>query len=77
MARTIQDPDRRADGSAVTLVPGNIADCVVDVVSTVSFCRAPTRKLAGKLDIKNADERRTIRTCEAVLHSKEFHANLV
>ena len=30
------------------------------------------RKLAGKLDIKNADERRTIRTRQAVLHSKEF-----
>jgi type III restriction enzyme len=32
------------------------------------------RKLAGKLDIKNADERRTISTRQAVLHSKEFQA---
>ena len=32
------------------------------------------RKLAGKLDIKNADERRTIRTRQAVLHSEEFQA---
>jgi type III restriction enzyme len=32
------------------------------------------RKLAGKLDIKNADERRTIKTREAVLHSAEFQA---
>lgn len=32
------------------------------------------RKLAGKLDVKNADERRTIRTREAVLHSEEFQA---
>ena len=32
------------------------------------------RKLAGKLDIKNADARRTIRTRQAVLHSEEFHA---
>jgi len=32
------------------------------------------RKLAGKLEVKNADERRTIRTREAVLHSAEFQA---
>jgi len=32
------------------------------------------RKLAGKLDIKNADERRTIRTRQAILHSEEFQA---
>lgn len=32
------------------------------------------RKLAGKLDIKNADERRTIRTRQAVLHSEQFQA---
>lgn len=32
------------------------------------------RKLAGRLDIKNADERRTIRTRQAILHSEEFQA---
>lgn len=32
------------------------------------------KKLAGKLDIKNADDRRIIRTREAVLHSEEFKA---
>jgi type III restriction enzyme len=32
------------------------------------------RKLAGKLDIKNADDRKTIRTRQAVLHSEEFQA---
>ena len=32
------------------------------------------RKLAGKLDIKNADERRPIQTRQAVLHSEEFQA---
>jgi type III restriction enzyme len=32
------------------------------------------RKLAGKLDIKNADERRPIRTRQAVLHSEGFQA---
>jgi type III restriction enzyme len=32
------------------------------------------RKLAGKLDIKNADERVPIKTRQAVLHSEEFQA---
>src|SRR5207248_687628 len=32
------------------------------------------RKLAGKLDIKNADERKVVKTRQAVLESEEFHA---
>jgi type III restriction enzyme len=32
------------------------------------------RKLSGRLDIKNADERQTVRTRQAVLHSEEFQA---
>ena len=32
------------------------------------------RKLAGKLEIKNADERKQIRTRQAVLHSDEFQS---
>ncbi len=32
------------------------------------------RKLAGRLEIKNADERRTVKTRQAVLHSEEFKA---
>ncbi len=32
------------------------------------------RKLAGRLEIKNADERRQVRTRQAVLHSAEFKA---
>lgn len=32
------------------------------------------KKLAGRLDIKNADDRKTIRTREAVLQSEEFKA---
>jgi len=32
------------------------------------------RKLAGKLDIKNADQRRPIKTRQAVLHGEEFKA---
>ena len=36
--------------------------------------QAVLRKLSGKLDIKNADDRRTIRTREAVLESGEFRS---
>lgn len=36
--------------------------------------QAVLRKLAGKLDIKNADDRRVIRTREAILQSDEFKA---
>ncbi len=32
------------------------------------------RKLAGKLEIKNADERRTVKTRQAILNSEEFKA---
>ena len=32
------------------------------------------RKLAGRLDIKNADERRPVKTRQAVLHSEEFQS---
>src|SRR5208337_1621004 len=32
------------------------------------------RKLAGRIEIKNADERRQVRTRQAVLHSPEFKA---
>lgn len=32
------------------------------------------RKLAGKLEIKNADERKQVKTRQAVLHSEEFKA---
>ena len=38
-----------------------------------SDMQAVLRKLAGKLDIKNANDRRIIRTREAVLESDEFH----
>ncbi|HNP50535.1 MAG TPA: DEAD/DEAH box helicase family protein [Nitrosomonas nitrosa] len=43
-----------------------------DVIAT--DVQSVLRKLAGKLDIKNADDRRTIRTREAVLQSDEFKA---
>jgi type III restriction enzyme len=36
--------------------------------------REMLRKLAGKLDIKNADERRPVKTRQAILHGEEFKA---
>lgn len=39
-----------------------------------SNVQALLRRLAGKLDVKNADDRQTIRTREAVLQSDEFKA---
>lgn len=46
-----------------------------DEFSTVApTIMATLRKLAGKLEIKNADERKTIQTRQAVLHSAEFAA---
>ena len=39
-----------------------------------SDIQAVLRKLAGKLDIKNADDRKIIRTREAILESEEFKA---
>lgn len=43
-----------------------------EVIST--DIQSVLRKLAGKLDIKNADDRKTITTREAVLQSEEFKA---
>jgi len=40
----------------------------------VSQVKEVLLKLAGKLEIKNADERRTVKTRQAVLHSEEFKA---
>ena len=45
-------------------------DAQADLID--SDIQAVLRKLSGKLDIKNADDRRTIRTREAVLESEEF-----
>lgn len=42
--------------------------------SEVGLVQEILRKLAGKLDIKDADERKTIKTRQAILHSEEFQA---
>ena len=46
----------------------------VQAKAIASDVQGVLRKLAGKLDIKNADDRRTIRAREAVLQSDEFKA---
>lgn len=53
-----------------------IKDGTLELPATLEVHRAPIaailRKLAGKLDIKNADERRVIPTRQAVLESEAF-----
>lgn len=63
----IQDPLREA-----------LRDNKVDVPEALA-AQAPQithilRKLAGRLEVKNADERRIVRTRQAILHSPEFKA---
>ena len=53
------------DGSLT--VPQNLADQLPQIKEIL-------RKLSGKLEIKNADERRQVRTRQAVLHGAEFTA---
>jgi type III restriction enzyme len=43
-------------------------------VAQLPQVREVLRKLAGKLEIKNADERKQVKTREAVLHGEEFKA---
>jgi type III restriction enzyme len=45
-----------------------------DFAAQLPQIREVLRKLAGKLEIKNADERKQVRTRQAVLHSIEFKA---
>lgn len=44
------------------------------VVNQLPQIREILRKLAGRLEIKNADERKQVKTRRAVLHSEEFKA---
>jgi type III restriction enzyme len=63
----VQDSLRLAIKEGTFMLPSEYVDQAADI-------RAILRKLSGKLDIKNADERITIRTREAVLNSEEFKA---
>ena len=63
----VQDSLRQALKEGTVAVPDEFAAQRGQIVEIL-------RKLAGRLEIKNADERRPIRTRQAVLHSAEFKA---
>ena len=63
----IQDSLRKALKEGTFSVPEEFADQGKGITGLL-------RKLAGRLEIKNADERRPVRPRQAVLHSPEFKA---
>ena len=63
----VQDSLKKALKDGTLTVPEHFAG-QLDQISQV------LKKLAGELDIKNADERRQVRPRQAVLHSAEFKA---
>ncbi len=63
----VQDSLRKALGDGTLRVPESF-EAQRDQITTV------LKKLAGRLDIKNADDRRRILTRQAVLHGAEFKA---
>ena len=63
----VQDSFRQALKNDTLSVP-DVFEAQRDQITAV------LKKLAGRLEIKNADERREVRTRQAVLHSPEFKA---
>lgn len=63
----VQDSLRMALKNGVLLVPAEFEAQRMQIVEML-------RKLSGKLEIKNADDRKTIRTRQAILNSPEFKA---
>ena len=63
----IQDSLRKALKEDTFVVPANFSAQRADIAKTL-------RKLAGRLEIKDADERRSVRPRQAVLDSPEFKA---
>ena len=63
----VQDTLRRALKEGTVRVPEDFKAQLPQVTEVL-------RKLAGRLDIKNADERRPVKTREAILHSEDFQA---
>ncbi len=63
----VQDSLRKALQENVLMLPYEFSNQAQDI-------KAILRKLAGKLDIKNADERIIVRTREAILKSDDFRA---
>jgi type III restriction enzyme len=63
----VQDSLKRALKNGTLTVPETFAAQLPQIKDML-------RKLAGRLEIKNADERQQVRTRQAVLHSEEFKA---
>ena len=63
----IQDSLRTAIEDDTLVMPERFMACREEIVAVL-------RKLAGRLDIKNADERKSVRPRQAVLDSPEFKA---
>ena len=63
----IQDSLRKALKEETFIVPENFTEQHAEIAKVL-------RKLAGRLEIKDADERRSVRPRQAVLHSADFKA---
>lgn len=63
----VQDSLRKA-------IKENSVELPADFLAARAQITEILRKLAGRLEIKNADERRTVKTRQALLESKEFEA---
>ena len=68
------DSQGRIQNSLRTALMNNTLELPKDFSDQQKAIKAILRKLAGKLDIKNAEERVTVRTRRAVLESEEFQA---
>ena len=63
----VQDSLREALKNEPVSLPEEFADQYIDIIELL-------RKFAGRLEIKNADERSSVRPRQAILHSPEFKA---
>ena len=68
------DNKGKVQDSLRTALKENTLKLPYDFLDQAQAIKDILRKLAGKLDIKNADERITVRTREAVLESDDFRA---
>ncbi len=68
------DSRGKVQDSLQTALKENILELPKEFTEQAGEIKAVLRKLSGKLDIKNADERITVRTREAVLESDGFKA---
>jgi type III restriction enzyme len=68
------DSRGKVQDSLRTALKENTLELPKEFTEQVGEIKAVLRKLSGKLDIKNADERITVRTREAVLESDGFKA---